>query len=50
MKLLLVDDEAHVREGICARISWKTENYRIKDCQNGYTGLERHANLSQILF
>lgn len=41
MKLLLVDDEAHVREGICARISWKKLRItELRTAKNGYAGLE----------
>lgn len=41
MKLLLVDDEAHVREGICARISWaKLGITELKTAKNGCAGLE----------
>lgn len=41
MKLLLVDDEAHVREGICARISWeKLGITELKTAKNGCVGLE----------
>lgn len=41
MKLLLVDDEAHVREGICARISWaKLGVTELKTAKNGCVGLD----------
>lgn len=41
MKLLLVDDENHVREGILSMIDWKTAHVdKIKQAKNGKAGFE----------
>ena len=40
MKLLLVDDEAHVREGICAGYLEKLRITELRTAKMAYAGLE----------